>query len=71
MVPGMPWKKAKPPSPSSQREGGEPLVGQRRAGADAVALADRMAEALRREADDDAGHAAVADEQVRADADDV
>ena len=57
--------------PLLQREGGEALVGQRRAGADAVArLAHRLAEALGRQADDDAGDAAVADEEVRADADD-
>ncbi len=49
----------------------EPLVGKRRAGPDPVALADRMAEALRRQADDDAGNAPVADEQVRSDPDDM
>ena len=57
--------------PLLQRERGEALVGQRRAGADAVArLARRLTEALRRQADGDAGDAAVADEKIRADADD-
>ena len=41
--------------PLLEREGGEPLVGQRGAGADAIlAFRRRLAEALRRQADDDA-----------------
>ena len=52
-------------------EGREALVGQRGARPDRVALADRVAEAFGRQADDDAGNAAVTDEQVRADADDM
>ena len=51
--------------PLLQREGGEPLVGERRAGADAVPLfAQRVAEALGRQADDDAVDAAVAHQEI-------
>ena len=55
-----------------EREGGEPLVGQARAGPDPVFPFPRgLAEAFRREADDNARDAAVADEEVRSDADDT
>jgi hypothetical protein len=54
-----------------QREGGEALVGKRRAGADAAILGPLdLAKTLRGKADDDAAHPAVADEKIRADADD-
>ena len=48
----------------------KPLVGERRARADTMALDLGLAEAARRKAHDDAGNAAVADQEVRAEADD-
>jgi hypothetical protein len=53
-----------------QRRRGQPLVGDRRAGA-YLRLGDhfRLAEALRRQPDDDARNAAIAHQQIGADAD--
>jgi hypothetical protein len=57
--------------PLFQRECRETLVGERRAGADAITgFAHRLPEALRRQADDHAGNAAVTDKEIGADADD-
>ena len=67
----MPWIEGEAAEPLVKREGGEALVGQRRAGADAVArLANRLAEPFRRQPDHHPVEAAIADEEIRADADD-
>ena len=67
----MPWKNAKPPKPSSRAKAARRLSGSAVPALIVSPSRTVQAEAFGRQPDDDAGNAAVTDQQVRADADDM